>query len=96
MFIFCAVVAGARDRGMKGQGAVVFLAVFIIFLMATIVVSSIPPGQAFYSFLGVPETDYPVLGVPTTILVIAVFNGVFYGVIVWLVFTFGKKFVKSK
>jgi hypothetical protein len=37
-----------------------------------------------------------VLGVPTTILVIAVFNGVFYGVIVWLVFTFGKKFVKSK
>ncbi|MGQ9625237.1 MAG: hypothetical protein ACUVT9_07720 [Candidatus Bathycorpusculaceae bacterium] len=79
---------------MRGQGAMVFLAVFIIFLLATLAVSGIPPGQAFYSVLGMPETDYPVLGVSTTVLVVAVFNGVFYGVIAWLIFTFGKKFVK--
>jgi di/tricarboxylate transporter len=79
---------------MRGQGAIVFLAVFIIFLMATLAVSSLPPGRAFYGLLGVPETDYPVLGVPATVLVVAVFNGVFYGVIAWLIFTFGKKFVK--
>jgi hypothetical protein len=79
---------------MKGQGAIVFLAVFITFLLVTLAVPSIPPGQAFYNLLGAQETDYPVLGVPATILVVAVFNGVFYGVIAWLVFMFGKKFVK--
>lgn len=91
MFIFSSAPSGAGDREMKGQGAIVFLAVFIIFLLATLAVPNIPLGQAFYSLLGVPETDYPVLGVPATVFVVAVFNGVFYGVIAWLIFTFGKK-----
>ena len=37
--------------------------------------------------LNVPETDYPVLGIAATTLVIGVFNGVVYGIVVWLIFT---------
>jgi hypothetical protein len=42
---------------------------------------SIPPRRELYDLLGVPDTDYPVLGIPATTLVIAVFNGVVYGII---------------
>jgi len=69
------------------RGAVVFLIVFVVFLVATLGYSEIPPGKALYHLLGIPETDYPVLGVPATLLVEAIFNGVIYGVIAWLVFT---------
>jgi hypothetical protein len=79
---------------MKGMGAIVFLIAFFAMLLATIAAPSIPPGRQFYNLLGVPDTDYPVLGIPTTTLVIAVFNGVFYGVIAWLVFTFGMRLRK--
>jgi hypothetical protein len=78
----------------RGQGAIVFLVVFFALLLATLAVPDIPPGRALYGLLGVPDTEYPVLGIPATTLVIAVFNGVFYGVIAWLVFTFGKRFLK--
>ncbi|MEM3699484.1 MAG: hypothetical protein QXL57_01260 [Candidatus Bathyarchaeia archaeon] len=76
---------------MRGQGAIVFIAVFLILLLATLAFSAIPPGEMLYERLGVPKTDYPVLGIPATILVIAVFNGVIYGVIIWLVSTFVRK-----
>jgi hypothetical protein len=79
---------------MKGLGAIVFLIVFFALLLATLAVPGIPPGRALYGLLGVPDTDYPVLGIPATTLVIAVFNGVFYGIIAWLAFTFGKRFLK--
>lgn len=79
---------------MKGQGAIVFLVVFFAMMLATLASPAIPPGRALYDLLGVPDTDYPVLGIPATTLIIAVFNGVFYGVIAWLIFTFGKRYLK--
>ncbi len=79
---------------MKGEGAIVFLIVFFIVLFATLAMPSIPPGQALYGLLGVPETDYPVLGIPVTTLVIAIFNGVVYGFIAWLIFTFGRRIMR--
>jgi len=78
---------------MKGQGGIVFLIAFFALLAATLAAPSIPPGRAFYDILGVPDTDYPVLGIPVTTLVIAVFNDVFYGIIAWLVFTFGRRII---
>ncbi|MEM1607247.1 MAG: hypothetical protein QXW55_05205 [Candidatus Bathyarchaeia archaeon] len=69
------------------KGAIVFLSVFIIFLSSTLAYQDLPPGKALYQLLGVPEADYPVLGVPATLLVEAIFNGVVYGVIAWLIFT---------
>jgi hypothetical protein len=80
---------------MKGIGAIVLLVVFFAFLFATLAAPALPIGIQLYSLFGAPESDYPVLGIGVTTLVSAVLNGVFYGVIAWLVFTFGvKRFVK--
>ncbi len=73
-----------------------FLIVFIVFLLATLVYAYLPPGIQLYGLLGVSETGYLVLGVPATTLVFAVFNGVIYGVIAWLIFTFVEKARKTK
>ena len=80
---------------MKGLGAIVLLAVFFTFLLLTLAAPELPIGKQLYSLFGVAESDYPVLGIEVTTLVSAVLNAVFYGVIAWLVFTFGvKRFVK--
>jgi di/tricarboxylate transporter len=73
------------------RGAIVFLVVFLAFLAATLAYPSMPPGKQLYGSLGAPEIDYLVIGIPVTTLVIAVFNGVIYGVIAWLIFTFTEK-----
>jgi di/tricarboxylate transporter len=73
------------------RGAIVFLVVFFAVLVATLAYPSMPPGPQLYNLLNVPTTDYPVLGIPATTLVIAVFNGVVYGIIAWLVFTIAQK-----
>jgi len=69
------------------KGAIVFLAVFALALVITLADTSIPFGRQIYDMLGVPSIDYPVLGIGATTLVIAVFNGVLYGFIVWLAFS---------
>ena len=79
-------VDGAHEVS-KMKGALVFLAVFAVLLVVTLGYPSLPPGMQIYGMLGVPSSDYPVLGVPVTTLAAAVFNGVVYGVIVWLVFS---------
>ena len=79
---------------MKGEGAIVFLVVFFALLLATLASTSIPPGKQLYSLLGVPKTNYLVLGHPATTLIYAIFNGVVYGVIVWVIFTFSKMALK--
>lgn len=83
------------DSVMKGIGAIVFLVVFFAFLLMTLGVPDLPIGRQLYGLFGVAESDYLVLGIGVTTLVSAVLNGVFYGVIAWLVYTFGvKRFVK--
>ncbi len=81
---------------MKGEGAIVFLMVFFAMLLATLAYPTMPPGRQIYSLLGVPDTDYPVLGIPTFTLVIAVFNGVVYGIIAWLIFTFTVRTIRAR
>jgi len=73
------------------RGALVFLCVFIALLLITLGYSELPPGKALYQLLGVPETNYSILGAPATLLVEAIFNGVIYGVIAWLIFTLAMK-----
>ena len=82
------------------KGAIVFLAVFAIALVITLGNTAIPPGKAIYDAI-LPNTEaasgYLVGGrIDAVTLIIAVFNGVIYGLIAWLVFTvinamFGKK-----
>ena len=73
------------------RGAIVFLIAFFAMLAASMAYPSMPPGRQLYGLLGVPDTEYSVLGIPATTLVIAVFNGVVYGIIAWLAFTLANK-----
>ncbi len=67
--------------------AIIFLAVFFVALAATLAYADLPPGKQIYEALNVPTTDYPVPGIQTTTLMIAVFNGVVYGISAWLTYT---------
>ena len=77
------------------KGAIVFVAAFLVFLAITLGYASLPPGRQIYDAIVGVETDYPVLGVPATTLVAAVFNGVIYGIIVWLVYTVIERITKK-
>ncbi len=73
------------------KGAIVFLVVFAIVVIATLASTSIPPGKAIYD-AALPDTaqyttTYAIAGTNAYALIIAVFNGVIYAFIAWLVFT---------
>ena len=68
-------------------GAIIFVISFLAFLGISLGMPTLPPGQMIYNSLNVPAVDYPVLGIPTWLLVTAIFNGVVYGFIIWLIYT---------
>jgi hypothetical protein len=75
---------------MKGEGAIVFVIAFLIFLTATFAYADLPPGGMIRDSMGIdPTLEWNGLAVKT--LLSAIFNGIIYGVIIWLIFTFGKK-----
>jgi hypothetical protein len=78
------------------KGAIVFLAVFAASLLVTLGSPNLPFGRQVYGMLGVPEIDYPVLGIGATLLVSAIINGVIYGFIAWLAFSLIMKVVGGK
>lgn len=78
------------------KGALILIATFLIFFAATLAYPSLPLGRQIYDALTLPQTDYLVVGIPATTLICAVFNGVVYGVIGWLVFTLIQKTGKLK
>jgi len=73
------------------KGALIFLAVFAIVLVASISYVNIPPGKMIYdAILPGTETytaDYPMFGIDAFHIIVGVFNGVIYGFIAWLIFT---------
>ncbi len=82
------------------KGAIVFLLVFAIVVVITLGNTSIPPGQAIYNAV-LPGTEaasgYLVGGqVDAITAIIAVFNGVIYGFIAWLIFTLLMMFTKKE
>jgi hypothetical protein len=85
------------------KGAIVFLVVFAILVVVTLGNTNIPPGKLIYDRV-LPNTEaasgYLIGGtVDAVTAIIAVFNGVIYGFIAWLIFTLltmGKKKEKSQ
>ena len=69
------------------KGALVFLAVFAILLVATLANPTIPFGREIYQGIGGLDIDYQIAGIPVSKLVPAVFNGVIYGAIVWMIYS---------
>jgi hypothetical protein len=78
------------------RGILVFLGVFALVLIVSLGYTGLPPGQQIYGLLGAPETDYPVIGIPATTLVVAALNGIVYGVIAWLIFSLAGGSGRSK
>jgi hypothetical protein len=73
------------------KGAIVFLVVFAIVVVITLGNTNIPPGRAIYNAV-LPNTEaasgYLIDGTINAITaIIAVFNGVIYAFIAWLIFT---------
>lgn len=80
---------------MKGEGAIVFIIAFIIFLAITLTYPELPPGNAISDAMKIdPTIEWNGFLVRT--LLSAVFNGVVYGIIIWLIFTFAKRTKKPK
>ena len=73
-----------------------FLAAFILVLLATLAYTDLPPGRQIYNALNVPSTDYLVLGISATTLIVAVFNGIVYGIIAWLIYSVAERVLKPK
>ena len=78
------------------RGALVFLGIFAIALLATLAYPDLPPGKQIYDALGVPTTDYAVIGIAATALIEAVFNGVVYGIIAWIIYTIADRATRKK
>jgi hypothetical protein len=73
------------------KGAIVFLVVFAIVVVITLGNTNIPPGKLIYDSV-LPNTEaasgYLIGGTVNAVTaIIAVFNGVIYGFIAWLIFT---------
>lgn len=80
---------------MRGEGAIVFLIAFVIFLAATLAYASLPPGSTIADAMGIdPNILWSEFAVKT--LLAAIFNGIIYGVIIWLIFTFARRTKKTQ
>lgn len=72
-----------------------FLAVFIVVTLVSIASPTIPPGPQIYDAIA-PRVDYTIGGVQVWILVSAIFNGVIYGVIVWIIYSIAARATKKE
>ena len=63
-------------------GAVVFVIVFVLFTLISLVID-LPPGIWVHDWLNIPASEY-------SSLINGVVNGVIYGVVIWLVFSLAK------
>jgi len=73
------------------RGAIIFVVAFLIFFVVTLGYQDLPPGRLIYDAVVGAETDYQVLGMPATTLIVAVFNGAIFGIIIWIIYTAADK-----
>ena len=68
------------------KGALIFLIVFVILLVATIAYADLPPGKMISDAINI-DSDVEWSGFAVITLTSAIFNGVIYGIIAWLIFS---------
>jgi hypothetical protein len=78
------------------KGALVFLAVFVVVAIITITYPTLPPGLTIYHMMGLPDTDYQILGLAAPTFAAAILNGVIYGIIVWLIYSVAARGTKKE
>ena len=78
------------------KGASVFLAAFLLFLAITLGYQALPPGRQIYDAIVGAEAETSVGGISVTSFAVGVFNGVIYGVIIFVVFWILTSYVFKK
>jgi len=79
------------------KGALVFLAVFLILMLATIAYSELPPGGMIYDSFNFPTTTYKIFDTLAVRTVAnALINGAIYGIIAWIIYTIAERAMKPK
>ena len=77
------------------KGAIVFIVVFLILLAATFAYTELPPGNMISDSINVDPTVVW-NGILVRTLTSAIFNGVIYGIIAWIIFTLAARSRKPK
>jgi hypothetical protein len=67
-------------------GAVVFVIAFVLFLLISIAIPGVPPGQTILNAV-VPDIYNPTVDAMYQQLAEGIINGVIYGVIIWFAFS---------
>jgi hypothetical protein len=71
-------------------GLVVFAVFFTFFFSVTLIFPSIPPGQLICGVLGNSETCYPVAGISGATVVSGLVNGLVWGVIIIILYSYSR------
>ena len=74
----------------------VYVASFIVLLIGTLMVPGIPPGQMICDVFGNSEADYLIAGVSGELLVSGIINGLIWGAVIIIVYSFWKGPSKGK
>jgi len=74
------------DGGDSMIGAVVFVIAFVLFLLISLAIPGVPPGQTILNAL-VPDIYNPAVDPMYQQLAEGIINGVIYGVIIWIVYS---------
>ena len=75
----------------------VFVASFFVLFSATLVVfPSMPPGQLIIDVFGNSEADYLVAGVSAELVIAGLINGIVWGVVILLVYSYWRGPAKTK
>lgn len=76
--------------------ALVFVVSLMVFLILTVVFPILPPGQIIFEILGNSHSEYIVVGIPAEVLLSGLINGLIWGVIIILVYSYFKGPEKGK
>lgn len=69
-------------------GALVFVTSFLFFFITTMMFPNVPPGQTICDVLGNSETTHSIAGVSGDLLVASMINGLIWGVIIVIFFSY--------
>ena len=67
-------------------GVVIFVVTVLSLFSITLIVPTLPPGEIIYVFLGISEVTSPISGISGVVFVNAIINGLFWGMIVLIIY----------
>ena len=74
----------------------VYVVSFILFLIGTLIVPVLPPGQLICNVFKNSEADYLIAGVSGELLVSGIINGLIWGAVILIIYSFWKGPSKGK